>query len=57
MLKNTLLIVLAVFLIAIGPFITIWALNTLFPTLAISYTLNTWLASAIFTGIFATKYR
>lgn len=36
---------LLVFLAAIfGPFITIWALNTLFPVLAIPYTLETYFA-------------
>lgn len=32
-------------LIAAIPFITIWALNTLFPVLAIPYNLYTWLAA------------
>ena len=36
---------LVVFLAAIfGPFITIWALNTLFPVLAIPYTIETYFA-------------
>jgi general stress protein CsbA len=30
--------------IVFGPFVTIWALNTLFPSLAIPYTFNTWIA-------------
>jgi tryptophan-rich sensory protein len=34
-----------IFLIAIGPLITIWSLNTLFPVLAIPYTIWTWLAT------------
>jgi hypothetical protein len=31
-------------LLAFGPILTIWALNTLFPALAIPYTLETWAA-------------
>lgn len=37
------LIVLAIFLLLIGPFITIWALNILFG-LSIPTTFDTWLA-------------
>lgn len=39
-----LMIVLIVALIIVGPIITIWALNTLFPSLAIPYEFTTWLA-------------
>jgi ribosomal protein RSM22 (predicted rRNA methylase) len=42
-----LLILAAIF----GPFITIWALNTLFPVLAIPYTVETYFA-VIAIGIF-----
>jgi hypothetical protein len=38
------LFVLIVALIIIGPILTIWALNTLFPALAIDYNLATWAA-------------
>lgn len=31
-------------LIVLGPLLTIWALNTLFPALAIPFTIQTWLA-------------
>lgn len=34
-------------LILIGPLLTIWALNTLFPVLAIPYTFWTWAAALI----------
>ena len=37
-------IALIILLVIIGPFLTIWALNTLFPALAIAYTLETWAA-------------
>lgn len=33
--------------IVIGPLATLWSLNTLFPALAIPYTWETWLASAL----------
>jgi hypothetical protein len=51
LIKIVLLIALIVFLIVIGPLLTIWALNTLFPVLAIQYTWQTWLA-VIFVGGF-----
>lgn len=35
---------LILFLALVGPFITIWALNTLFPVLAIPYTIETYFA-------------
>lgn len=37
-------VVLVIFLIIIGPIITIWSLNTLFPVLAIPYDIWTWVA-------------
>lgn len=37
-------LVLFVLFLAFGPLISIWALNTLFPILAIPYTLATWSA-------------
>jgi hypothetical protein len=51
MIKSTLVfvgaVVLIVALIIAGPLLTIWALNTLFPVLAIEYTIWTWLAALI----------
>lgn len=41
------LVALIVALVIIGPLLIIWALNTLFPTLAIAYTIWTWLAVLI----------
>ena len=41
------LIVLAAFIVIAGPFVLIWSINTLFPVLAIEYTLDTWLAVII----------
>lgn len=42
------LILLAiVFLIGVGPLITIWSLNTLFMAGSIAYTFKTWLAALL----------
>ncbi len=41
------IIALVVALIVAGPLLVIWALNTLFPVLAIPYTIWTWLAALI----------
>jgi len=38
------LIALIVVIVAIGPLLTIWAFNTLFPSVAVAYTLETWFA-------------
>jgi len=37
--------ILVIALVAVGPLLTLLALNTLFPTLAIPYTFGTWLAT------------
>jgi len=42
---------LIVFFIAVGPWLVIWALNTLFPVLAIEFGLATW-AAVIVLGTF-----
>lgn len=44
-------------LIIIGPLLTIWALNTLFPVLAIEYTVWTWLAVVIIGGFFKANVK
>jgi hypothetical protein len=43
---------LIVAVIVAGPLLSIWALNTLFPVLAIPYTLETWAAMALVGGVF-----
>lgn len=48
-------IAVIVFLIIIGPIITIWALNTLFPVLVIPYTVETWLAVVVVGTLFKTN--
>lgn len=44
-------IALIVVLVAVGPLLTIWALNTLFPVLAIPYTFETWAAVILIKGL------
>lgn len=54
--KYIIILAVAIAAIIFGPFITIWSLNTLFPVLAIPYTLETWAAAiaihATIRGIF-----
>lgn len=47
-------VLLVVALLVLAPFAVIWALNTLFPVLAISYTFETWLATVVLSGVFKT---
>lgn len=47
MIKLIAVISLVVGLILAGPLLLIWALNTLFPVLAIPYTVWTWVAALI----------
>lgn len=42
-----LFVIFAVLLIILGPFLTIWSLNTLFPILAIGYGISEWFAALI----------
>jgi len=53
--KAILLLVFVVFLIVVGPILTIWSLNTLFPVLAIPFTFDTWIATVILGGLFKTS--
>ena len=39
-----------------GPLVSIWALNTLFPVLAIPYTFETWLAVMLVGGMFRGSF-
>jgi hypothetical protein len=45
--KVTLAIALVVVIMAIGPWLVIWSLNTLFPVLAIEFTFWTWCAVVV----------
>jgi len=51
MLKSILLIVVFIIIVAVGPLITLWSVNTLFPSLNIPYNFTTWLATVIL-GLF-----
>ena len=45
-------IIIILALVALGPLLTIWSLNVLFPMLAIKYSLETWAAIVILGGLF-----
>jgi len=53
--KLILAIAFIVFIIAIGPLATIWAVNTLFPAVAIPYTFETWFAVVVLGAFMRTK--
>jgi len=55
MFKLILAIAFIIFLVVIGPILTIWALNTLFPTLAIPFTFETWAAVVIIGGVLKSR--
>jgi hypothetical protein len=50
--KVSLLLIVLIVAVIFGPLLTIWSLNTLFPVLAIPYSIETWLATAVIAGIF-----
>jgi hypothetical protein len=50
--KYFIAVVLILALVAIGPLLTIWSLNVLFPMLAIKYSLESWLAVIILGSLF-----
>ena len=50
--KVSLLLILLFVVVFLGPLVTIWSLNTLFPVLAIPYSIETWLATVVIAGIF-----
>ena len=49
--KYFLLLILVVALVATGPILTIWAVNTLFPVTNIPYNFETWCA-VVLLGVF-----
>ena len=53
--KILLAVAFIVFLVVIGPILTIWALNTLFPLLAIPYTMETWAAVILIKGLLTVQ--
>jgi hypothetical protein len=52
--KYLLVIAIVIALVILGPLATIWSLNTLFPTLDIPYTFDTWCAAIVLAGVFKT---
>lgn len=55
LIKIVLGLALIIAIIAIGPLLTIWALNTLFPVLAIGYSIETWFAVVLLGAFMRTK--
>ena len=51
------IVVAVIALIIAGPLLIIWALNTLFPVLAIEYTMYTWLAALVLGSVFGPTVR
>jgi hypothetical protein len=47
-----LIIVGGIVAIIVGPLCVIWAINTLFPSVTIPYTFETWISAAILCNIF-----
>ena len=54
--KEYIWLVLIVIIVIVGPLASIWALNTLFPVLAIPYTIQTWAAMLLVGGIFRSSF-
>lgn len=55
MTKVVLTVLLVIALVALGPLLTIWSLNVLFPALAIPYSLETWFAVIVLGGLFNAR--
>ena len=53
--SKILLLLLVVALVIAGPLLWIWALNTLFPVLAIPYTIGTWFAALLIGGVVGNR--
>ena len=53
--KYFLIVLLVIVLVLVGPLLTIWSLNTLFPSLVIPYSLETWAAVILLGGVFKTN--
>jgi len=45
-------VALVILLLVVGPLLTIWAANTLFPALAIPYSMETWFAVVVLGAFF-----
>jgi len=55
MFKFSLVVIAIIALVIAGTILMIWSLNTLFPVLAIPYTLNTWAAAVLLGGLFNAR--
>jgi len=55
--KYFLVVLLVVALLILGPLLTIWSLNTLFPVLSIPYSLEAWAAVIILGGVFKSNVK
>lgn len=53
--KLILAIALIIAVIAVGPLLTIWAVNTLFPAVTIPYTIETWFAVVVLGAFMRSK--
>lgn len=53
--KLVLWLIALVAIVIVGPLVTIWTLNTLFPVLAIPYTFDTWVASLFLGGLITSN--
>jgi hypothetical protein len=49
--KYILALIFIAVIVILGPFLTIWAVNTLFPVVNIPYTFDTWCATVLL-GVF-----
>lgn len=49
-----LVVAFVIALVVLGPLLTIWSVNTLFPVVNIPYTFDTWCAAIILAGVFKT---
>jgi len=57
MLKIILVVSLIVLVLLAAPLLIIWSLNTLFPTLAIPYALETWAAAVILGSLVSARVK
>ena len=49
--KILFVVLVVLVLLVLFPIATIWSLNTLFPALAIPFTIDTWMATVILGGV------
>lgn len=55
MIKLIIWLIILLVAVAVGPLVTIWTLNTLFPVLAIPYNFDTWVAALFLGGLLTTN--